>query len=255
MSRQPKQSAIDKNYPGTNPHDRFARKMMGDPKIAADLLRHYTDPVIARHVDLDSLKPEPTQNFGKEFQEVIKDIAFASHLIDRKGRSEVLIIAEHKSKPEPFVLLQLLVYLMLSWYKRWNDAGRPQSTKKFRLPMPILVLLYNGKDNWKENLDFTSLVSSVPPELDTFIPMVKVLFIRLNQFDKKHLPGKPETQAVVESMIRATDGTFVAGLESVIGHFKGSSLDGRIRELITDIVYYCDRVEKVTPNELDKAIK
>jgi len=227
---------------------------MGDPIIAADVLRHYTDPVIAKYVDLDSLKPEPTQNFGRKFQELFKDIAFASHLIDKKGKAEVLIVAEHKSKPEPFVLLQLLVYLMLSWYKRWCDAGRPQSTKTFRLPVPILVVLYNGKENWEGELDIKSLVSVVPPELEPFIPMVKVLFIRLNQFDKRHLPGRPETQAVVEAMIRATEGTFVAGLGSVIGHFKDSTLDDRILELIADIFCYCDWVEDITPSAVDKVI-
>jgi len=249
-----KRTATDKKPSGGNPHDRFARKTMGDPLIAADLLRHYTDPVIAKYVDLDGLKPEPTQNFGKEFQELFKDIAFASHLIDKKGKAEVLIIAEHKSKPEPFVLLQLMVYLALSWYKRWNDAGRPQSTKKFRLPLPVLVVLYNGKEKWDEEPDIRGLVSPVPPELEAFVPQVKVLFIRLNQFDKRHLRGKPETQAVVEAMIRATEGTFVAGLESVIGHFKGTSLDDRIRELIRDIVHYCGWVEVTPHDEVDKAI-
>ena len=58
---------------------------MSDPIIAGDLLRHYTEPVIAKYVDLDNLKPEPTQNFGKQFQELFKDIAFASHLIDKKS--------------------------------------------------------------------------------------------------------------------------------------------------------------------------
>ena len=150
--------------------------------------------------------------------------------------------------------MQLLVYLMLSWYKRWNDAGRPQSTKTFRLPVPVLVVLYNGKEKWEGELDLKNLVSAVPPELEPFIPTVKVLFIRLNQFDKKHLPGKPETQAVVEAMIRATEGTFVAGLGSVIGHFRDSTLDGRILALIEDIVRYCDWVEDVTPDAVDKII-
>ena len=253
MKRQPKQTKTDMK-PGVNPHDRFARKVIGDPLIAADLLRHYTEPVIGEHVDLDSLKPEPTQNFGKEFKELVKDIAFVSHLVDKKGKSEVLIIAEHKSKPEPFVILQLLVYLVFTWYKRWTDAGRPQSTKNFRLPMPVLVVLYNGKDDWKGELNIRDLVASVPPELEQFIPEVKVLLIRLNRFDVDHLPGKPETQAVVESMIRATDGTFVAGLESILGRFTDLSLDDRINELIQDIIYYCDLVEVVTPDELDKAI-
>ena len=253
MKRSPKRSTKGEKPPG-NPHDRFARKAMGDPLIAGDLLRHYTEPVIAKYVDLDSLKPEPTQIFGKKFQELFKDIAFASHLIDKKGKAEVLIVAEHKSKPEPFVLVQLLAYLMLSWYKRWSDAGRPQSTKSFRLPLPILVVLYNGREKWEGELDLKNLISAVPPELEPFIPAIKVLFIRLNQFDKKHLPGKPETQAVVEAMIRATEGTFVAGLESVIGHFRGSSLDRRICDLIADIFSYCDWVEVVTPDAVDKVI-
>jgi hypothetical protein len=109
MKRPPKRSATDAKYPGNNPHDRFARKTMSDPLIAGDLLRHYANPIIAKHINLDNLKPEPTENFGKAFQELTKDISFASHLIDKKGKAEVLIIAEHKSKPEPFVPLQLLV--------------------------------------------------------------------------------------------------------------------------------------------------
>ena len=71
---------------------------MGDPVIAGDVLRNYTDPIVAKHVDLDHVKPEPTQNFGKEFKEFTKDISFISHLIDKKGRSEVLIITEHRSQ-------------------------------------------------------------------------------------------------------------------------------------------------------------
>ena len=87
MKRPSKRTATGKKPPG-NPHDLFARKTMGDPLIAADLLRHYTDPVVGKYVDLDSLKPEPTQSFGKRFQELVKDIAFASHLIDKKGKAD-----------------------------------------------------------------------------------------------------------------------------------------------------------------------
>ena len=122
------------------------------------------------------------------------------------------------------------------------------------LPLPILVVLYNGKEKWEGELDLKSLVSAVPPELEPFIPAIKVLFIRLNQFDKRHLPGRPETQAIVEAMIRAAEGTFVAGLGSVIGHFRNSTLDSRITALIADIFHYCDWVEVVTPDTVDKII-
>jgi hypothetical protein len=120
--------------------------------------------------------------------------------------------------------------------------------------VPILVVLYNGKADWKGELNIKDLVAAFPPELERFIPVVEVLLIRLNRFDVNHLPGKPETQAVVESMIRATDGTFAAGLESVMGHFKGATLDDRIRELIEGIIRYCDRVDDITPDQVDRAI-
>ena len=35
------------------PHDYFGRKTIGAPLIAADLLRYYTKPVVAEHVDLE----------------------------------------------------------------------------------------------------------------------------------------------------------------------------------------------------------
>ena len=191
--RKPTANA-DAKPPGTNPHDRFARKMMSDLVIAADILRHYTDPVVAKYVNLDGLKPEPTQNFGKGLKEFVKDISFVSHLIDQKGKSEILIIAEHKSAPEPFVMLQLLVYLSLTWYKRWRDAGRPQSTKNFRLPSPILIVLYNGKDDWKSELYIKDLVAAVPPELERFIPEIEVILDLFGNdiFSSLGVPAKAE---------------------------------------------------------------
>ena len=32
---------------GGSPHDYFGRKTIGDPLIAADLLRNYADPIVA----------------------------------------------------------------------------------------------------------------------------------------------------------------------------------------------------------------
>ncbi|MDR3198114.1 MAG: Rpn family recombination-promoting nuclease/putative transposase, partial [Planctomycetaceae bacterium] len=38
-----------------NPHDRFAKKTVGNPMYAADFLKHYADPIVAQHVHLDQL--------------------------------------------------------------------------------------------------------------------------------------------------------------------------------------------------------
>ena len=72
---------------GGSPHDYFGRKTIGDSLIAADLLRHYSDPIVAEHVDLDTLQAEPTQFFGPTHpltgpKEVILDVPYIAWLHD-----------------------------------------------------------------------------------------------------------------------------------------------------------------------------
>ena len=98
-----KKMTIDKfefpsDHPGHGrPHDYFGRKTIGDPLIAADLLRHYTKPVVAEHVDLDNLRAEPTHFLGPtQFltgpKEVILDVPYVARLRDDTWKSEVLMI-------------------------------------------------------------------------------------------------------------------------------------------------------------------
>jgi hypothetical protein len=100
---------------GSNPHDYFGRVTLGDPLIAGDLLRHYADAIIAKHVDLNYLIAEPTQFFGpadpiRGPKEVKLDVPYIARLHDREWKSEVLIVTEHKSSPNLYCPLQLGVY-------------------------------------------------------------------------------------------------------------------------------------------------
>jgi hypothetical protein len=241
---------------GGNPHDYFGRKTLGDPLIAADLLRHYADPVIADHVDLDTLQAEPTQFFGPAYsdtglKEVILDVPYIARLHDAKWKSEVLIITEHKSSPNLFVPLQLGVHAHLSLYKRWTDAGRPTSLRKFKLPIPLMVLLYCGvEDLPDEILHFQDVFKHVPKPLRRFVPQYCVIVINLRRFCYANLPGNPETQAVVETMMRAFDGTLAEHLSDVLNRLAVIPIDERIMELIANIAWYSGRVTYVEPEQI-----
>jgi hypothetical protein len=245
---------------GGSPHDIFGRRTLNDPLIAADLLRHYADPVIAKYVNLETLQAEKTQFFSPAYadtglKEVILDVPYIARLHDAEWKSEVLIITEHKSSPNLFVTLQLGTHAYLSLYKRWTDAGRPSSRRKFKLPIPIMVLLYCGAEDLPDEiLCFQDIFEHIPEPLRPLVPQYRVLVINLRRFDYANLPGKPETQAVVETMKRAFDGTLAEHFPDVLERLAVIPIDERITDLIRSIVWYSGCVTDMGAERISKAV-
>jgi len=240
-------------------HDYFGRKTIGDPLIASDLLRYYSEPAIAEHVDLDNLQAAPTQFFGPTHpgagpKEVTLDVPYIAHLHDEAEKSEVLILFEHKSSPNLFAVLQLVVQALLSLYKRWTDAGRPVSLRNFRVPMPLMVLVYCGEEDWVNGIRFQDIFAFIPEPLRRFIPQFQLIVINLRRFDYDNLQGRPETQAVVETMKRAFDDTLAEHLSDVLGRFEAVTLDDRILELITTIAWYGGCATDIKPQRVVEAV-
>jgi hypothetical protein len=245
---------------GSNPHDYFGRVTIGDPLIAGDLLLRYADAIIAKHVDLSNLQSEPTQFFGptdpiRGPKEVKLDVPYIARLHDKQWKSEVLIVAEHKSTPNLYCPLQLGVYALLSLYKRWTDAGRPSSRRKLKLPIPIMVLLYCGEEDLPDGvICFQDIFEHIPDELKPLVPQFFLVVINLKKFHYDNLPGKPETQAVVETMKRAFDGTLAEHLPDVLGRLTTSPIDDRILDLIANIAWYSGRVTDIMPEKIVTAV-
>lgn len=235
-----------------NPHDRFARKTLDDPVIAGDLLGSYADPVVAKYVDLDHLTPDPTQYFSKLFKQVTLDVPYLTRLRDGSGEAEVLIVFEHKSRPTVFVVLQACVYVNLALYDRWIKAGRP--AKNFKPPIPLMVVFYCGKEDWDTEIRYQDMFTDLPEELRQYVPQVRMFGINLNRYSYDNLPGRPDTQVVVESMKRAFDGTFPEHLESMLKRLNAIPLDERIEELIVTVCAYGVMVSDITEEQVDSAI-
>ncbi|MDR1483961.1 MAG: Rpn family recombination-promoting nuclease/putative transposase, partial [Planctomycetaceae bacterium] len=208
------------NFPN-NPHDRFARKTVGNPLYAADFLKYYADPIVVRHVHLDHLIAAPTHYLSNELKEVISDIAFLARLRDAKNGSEVLMFLEHKSRPSRFVPLQVGTHCFVTLYFGWTAT---KYSETYQPSIPLMILLYNGTEEIDEELSFQSIFDEIPPELRALIPQFKVVVINMKRFPYGKLPGKPETQAIAESLKRATDGTFGDHICNVLQQVKTANL-------------------------------
>jgi len=240
-------------------HDYFGRKTIGDPLIASDLLRYYSNPVVAEHVDLDNLQAEPTQFFGPTNlitgpKEVRLDVPYIAHLRDAAWKSEVLMVFEHKSSPSQAIALQLGVQAMLSLYKRWTDAGRPASFQNFRVPITLMVLVYCGAEDWVNEISFQDIYKYIPEALRPFVPQFRLIVINLRKFNYDNLPGRPETQAVVETMKRAFDETLAEHLPGILSRFEAVQLDDRILELTGTIAWYSGCATVIEPQQVVEAV-
>ena len=167
----------------------------------------------------------------------------------------MLIVMEHKSSPNLYCPLQLCTYAQLSLYKRWTDAGRPSSRRKFKLPIPIMVLLYCGEEDLPDEvICFQDMFEHIPDELKPLVPQFCLVVINLRKFHYGRLPGKPETQAVVETMKRAFDGTLAEHLPDVLGRLTTIPIDDRILDLIANIAWYSGRVTNIMPEKIVETI-
>jgi hypothetical protein len=143
----------------------------------------------------------------------------------------------------------------MTWglYFDWIAKG---TLPNYQPPIPLMVVLYNGKDKeYGYEISFQDLFPHLPDELKPFVPQFKIIFINLNWFQYDNLPGKPETKAIVESMKRATDGTFAENLERILGYLSLLPLDEHVRDIVAKIVTYCSWTSNITLEQIQNTIQ
>ena len=249
------QSEADKpTWRPTNPHDRFCRRTAFHPQYAPDFLKSYGDPLLVKYVDLDNLQAAPTTHLSDALKEVIMDASLTTRLLDTQSLSEVLLHLEHKSRPSRTVAVQLLAEVGLSLHFRWF-LNKKLESENFVPPIPLMIVVYNGNEDWEGEVWFQDLFPDLPKELRSFVPQFRIFVINLRRFHYGNLPGRPETQAIAESLKRATDGTFVEHLRDVFQHVADADLDERrTLDLSRTIASYGMLSARVTPEQIIEAI-
>ena len=126
---------------------------------------------------LYTLKYSETDFVLPDLKEVFSDIVFS---VSRKNNKEayISIILEHKSQPDDFTAVQVLLYVAYGYYKQYRSK---------RSLNPILpFVFYHGKQKWIFK-PIEELFDELPEELKPYIPKFKALFVDLAQFSDEQL--------------------------------------------------------------------
>jgi len=160
-----------------NIHDKFFKNVLSDINIAKKFISSFLSPEVLRHINIETLQYAETDFLLQDLKEIFSDIVFTAN---KKDDEEIYIsiILEHKSKPDDFTAVQLLLYIAYGYYKQYKN------TRSLRMILPIVF--YHGKQKWVYKT-INDLLNELPLELRQFIPAFKTVFIDLKNFSDEQL--------------------------------------------------------------------
>jgi len=160
-----------------NIHDKFFKNVLSDINIAKKFISSFLSPDVLQHINIETLQYAETDFLLQDLKEIFSDIVFT---VNKKDDKEIYIsiILEHKSKPDDFTAVQLLLYIAYGYYKQYKN------TRSLQMILPIVF--YHGKQKWiYKTID--DLLNDLPQELQEFIPAFKTVFIDLKNFSDEQL--------------------------------------------------------------------
>jgi len=166
-----------------NIHDKFFKNVLNDINIAKKFIASFLSPEVLQHIDIETLQYAETDFLLQDLKEIFSDIVFTVNKNDNK-EIYISIILEHKSRPDDFTAVQLLLYIAYGYYKQYKN------TRSLQMILPIVF--YHGKQKWIFKT-INDLLNELPLELRQFIPAFKTVFIDLKNFSDEQLDSLGDT--------------------------------------------------------------
>jgi hypothetical protein len=119
----------------------------------------------------------------------------------------------------------------------------------------IGIVIFCGEDKDNDVAYFQDMYENLPEALRIYVPQSKLVRINLNNFSYDNLPGRPETQAFVETMKRLYDGTLQGNLSTILERFRTTAIDRRIEEVIYSICTFIYSKTKINFDECAEVVR
>lgn len=171
------------------PHDRYFRESFGRLEIARDFLLQNLPAALLAEIDLTTLEISKDTYVGEDLREDCSDLVY--RVACQGGELQVYLLFEHKSRPEHWILLQLLRYVVAS-----GEEYRKQHPQARRLPPVYPLVLYHGTRQWRVPASFHELVEPLPAALIPFVPQFRYALHDISARTNAEIKGEVLTRLV-----------------------------------------------------------
>jgi len=162
-----------------DPHDRLFKRVMSDEANVRQFIKEFLPKDISSQIGLKEMKLIPTEKI-KGYNKYYMDIAVECHISNTKG--QLYFVFEHKSYPDPGVLLQILSYMTILWDE--------QRKKNVSLTPVIPVVIYHGSSSWNVTTHFQGQFDSLNESIKPYIPEFNYVLVDLTQIPNDEIEQK-----------------------------------------------------------------
>ncbi len=138
-----------------NPHDKYFRASMSDPRVAKSFLQAHLPEKILSEINFDSLHVESGHHVDQRLSETITDMLYRVQF--GKGEGYVCILVEHQSTVDPLMPFRILSYVIDIMH------GYVEQNPRADLPLVIPLVFYSGKAPYTGSTDIFTLFGDLEP--------------------------------------------------------------------------------------------
>ena len=173
----------------TQPHDKLFKGLLDQPGTAGALLRERLPAEISNLLTDDPPELLDGEFIDEALQGSQSDRLFRASL---KGGGDVLlyVLIDHKSYPEPGIILQLLGYMLRIWLR--YSGGKAEALRS--LPPILPMVVYHGASEWKVSLSLRDTINT-PEAIKHYQPDVRYTLVDLGPIPNDRLSAFPPLRA------------------------------------------------------------
>jgi len=164
-----------------DPHDRLFKRVMSDEANVRQFIKEFLPKELSSQIDLKDMKLIPTEKV-KGYNKYYMDIAVECKIANSKG--QLYFVFEHKSYPDPGILLQILSYMAVLWDE--------QRKKNIPLTPVIPVVIYHGDSSWNVTTHFRGQFDSLTESIKPYIPEFNYVLVDLTQMPNDEIEQKAQ---------------------------------------------------------------
>jgi len=176
--------------------DTSYQRLFSHPEMVRDLLIGFVKEPWIQRVDFSTLQPYKSSFVSDRLRKRRSDVVWRVRLHDEW--LYVFIVLEFQSKPDTFMALRVLAYVVLL-YQDIVRKERDVRTGKQKLPPILPMVLFNGSETWRASTEVADLIQRVPGGLEGYLPSFRYLLID----EKKHSGiGEKSQKNLVEALFQ-----------------------------------------------------
>ncbi len=173
----------------TQPHDKLFKGLLDQPGTAGALLREQLPADISSLLTDDPPELTDGEFIDEALQGSQSDRLFRTRLKDG-GDVLLYVLIDHKSYPEPGIILQLLGYMLRIWLR--YSGGKAEALRSLPAILPLVV--YHGASEWKVSLSLRDTINA-PEAIKQYQPDVRYTLVDLGPIPNDRLSAFPPLRA------------------------------------------------------------